>query len=116
KSIHPLVAKNAPDFINAVDPTNDNPFQVEFGRNPQIEVEIQRIVVGNKRPGRRSTVGGEKHPGFALDVAAFIKEAANAGNGARALAKDVGLFRMHDEIDVALPVEEAEIGNVVVLF
>src|SRR5262249_28416477 len=59
--------------------------------------------------------GRKQHARVALDKAALVEEAPDTGHDARALAKDVDLFRMHDEVEVALPVEETEIGDVVAL-
>ena len=50
-----LVAEVLAELVDAVDAADDEALEVELGRDPQVEVAVERVVVGGERaaPGRR---------------------------------------------------------------
>src|SRR3984893_19140040 len=45
----PLVAKVAIDFVDALQTSHQKALQIQFGRNPEIQVYVERVVMRNKR-------------------------------------------------------------------
>ena len=46
---HALVAEDAADLEHALHATDDEPLEVQFERDAQVQVEIERVVVGDER-------------------------------------------------------------------
>ena len=55
----PLVAEVAADLEDALEAADHQPLQVQLGRDAQVEVEVERVVVGDERSrgARRRTIG-----------------------------------------------------------
>ena len=53
-----FVAEDPPDLIDAVEAADDQPLEVEFQRDPQVQFDIQRVVVGQERACRRAAGDG----------------------------------------------------------
>ena len=64
--IHALVTEVAVDLKDAFHATNHAPLEVQLGGDAQVEIDIQGVGMGDKRPGRRTTVQGLQHGGFHL--------------------------------------------------
>ena len=56
RAVHALVAVVAPDFVHAFETANDQALQIQFRRHAQEQVQVQRVGVGDERPGRRAAV------------------------------------------------------------
>ena len=54
-SIHSFITEDTSNFINALHSTNNQAFQVKFGRNPKYHVNVLGIMVSDKRTRRCST-------------------------------------------------------------
>ena len=48
-----LVAEVLAELVHALEAADDQPLEVELGRDPQVELAVQRVVVGRERPGQR---------------------------------------------------------------
>ncbi|OQA02059.1 MAG: hypothetical protein BWY71_00165 [Planctomycetes bacterium ADurb.Bin412] len=62
----PLVAEIPVHLEYFFHPADQEPFQIEFGCDPQIQIHIQRVMMGNERLGSRSAGNGLHHGGFHL--------------------------------------------------
>ncbi len=51
-TVHPLIPEIFGKLIHPVKPANNKPFQVQFVSDPQVERDVQRIVMRDK--GTRS--------------------------------------------------------------
>ena len=47
-----LVAEHPADLEDALEAADDEPLQVQLGRDPQVKVGVERVVVGDERPRR----------------------------------------------------------------
>ena len=112
RAVHALVAEEAANLVDAIDATDDQALEVELGGDAQEQIDVERVVVRLERPRRGAAVGRQEHARLALDVAALVEEAADARDDLRALAEHLDLLGMHDEVEVALAVEEAHVGDV----
>ena len=75
--VHALVAEDAADLIHTLDTAHDEALEVELGGDAQIHIDIQRIVVGYKRSGRRAAGNGVENGRLDLHIAASVKEGAH---------------------------------------
>ena len=62
-----LVAEVLAELVDAVDAADDAALQVELGRDPQVEVAVEGVVVGGERPRQRAAVERLEHRGLDLD-------------------------------------------------
>ena len=61
-----FIAKISIDFKHPLEPAHDQSFEVEFRRDAQVEVPIERVVVRHERAGRGSPGNGLHHLAFPL--------------------------------------------------
>ena len=61
-----FIAEATIDLINPVQATDDQAFQIQLRCNTQVHLQIQRIVMGYKRPGGRTAWYRVHHGGFNL--------------------------------------------------
>ena len=104
----PLVPEVAVDLIHAIQPADDQPLQIKFGRDAGVEIDVERIVMRLERLGRRARCQRRQHRRFNFDVPVLVEKAANQENFAH--------FRIHHQIDVALAVAQFDVGEAVPLF
>src|SRR3989338_731966 len=106
---NPFVAKVAVELKDALDAPNQEAFEKEFRRHPQVEIQIQRVVVGDKRPGRRASGDGLHHRRLHLQKIPLLKKAPNETNNPRAPFKHLSDLLIDHEIDIPLPVAGLDI-------
>ena len=58
----PLVAVDPADLEDPLHAADQQPLEVQLGGDPQEQVEVERVVVGDERPGRRAP-GDRLHRG-----------------------------------------------------
>ena len=69
-AVDALVAEVAVDLEDLLQAADQQPLQVEFGRDAQVEVHVQRVVVRLKGPGGRPAGDRLHHGRLHLDEAA----------------------------------------------
>ena len=75
-----LVAEHAGDLEHPVEAADDQPLQVELGRDAQVEVHVERVVVRDERPGGGAAGDRVQHRRLDLDVAAVDEVLAHRGD------------------------------------
>src|SRR6185503_18841445 len=97
------------DFKHAWKTAHDQPLQIEFGRDAEIEIDTERIMVRDK--GFRGRTSGNRmhHRGFDFKEASFDQERANAGDDSAAGGKDAMYLRIGDQVDIALSIAGLDI-------
>ena len=113
--IHALVAEDAADLEDAVVAADDEPFQIELERDAQVEVHVERVVVGAE--GSRGRPPGQRLEDGCLDLdeAATLEEGPRFLHHPAAAQEDVHHLGIGDQIQVALPVAEFLVLQSVVL-
>ena len=106
-----LIAKVAIDLIDAVQTADRQPLQVEFRRNAQVEIEVERVVVGSKWARHGAASDGLHHRRFHFDVAASVEVSADGLNNAAALDENFAHLRIDEQIEIALAVAQLNIGQ-----
>ena len=104
-----LVAKHTPDLVDALEPTDKQPLQVELERDAQIQISIECVVVSQKRSGVTTTRDLLKHGRLHLQEPPLVVEMPDGGDDPGARAKDLAHARVCDQVDVALPVPDLDV-------
>ena len=65
-----FIAEVAIDLVDAIEAAYDQPFQIQFRRNPEEEVHVERIVMGYKWTRRRAAGNRVHHRRLDFDVTA----------------------------------------------
>ncbi len=106
--VHALVAEDTADLVDVLETADDQTLEVQLGRNTQVHVDVQRIVMGDERTCCRTARDGVEARGLNLHKAAAIHKAADLTHDCRALLEGVTYLRVDDEVNVTLTV--AHIG------
>ena len=109
----PLVAEVAADLVDAVEAADHQPLQVQLGRDPHVEVEVERVVVGLERLRRRAADDPVQHRRLHLEEAARVEEAADAAHDRAPLAEHLAHLGVDHQVDVALAVADLRVRQAV---
>ena len=89
----PSLRKLRPISYTRSMPPTMQPLEVELGGDAQVEVAVQRVVMGDER-ARRGAAGERLQDGrLDLDEAALVQEAAHGGDDPGALDEDFARAR-----------------------
>ena len=113
--VHALVAEDAPDLVYAVHAAHDQPLERKLGGNAHIHINIERIVVRDKRARGSAAGDGVEHRRFDLDIAHIIQIIPQMLDELRAddeVALDLGV---HDQVDITLTIAGLLVGQAVEL-
>jgi len=111
-----VVAKIAVDLEYFLQSAYDQLLQVQLGRDAQVELGVERIVVGDKRPRRRASGDGMHHRRLHLEIAAGDEEFAHRLDDPGPRDEHPPSFGTGDQVDVALPVFLLLVGEAVEFF
>ncbi len=70
-----LVAEHAGDLEHLLEAADGQPLQVQLGRDAQVQVEVEGVVVGDERPGVAPPGNRVEHRRLDLDEAAVLEPA-----------------------------------------
>ena len=79
-----LVAEVLAELVDAVDAADDEALEVELGRDPQVEVAVEGVVVGGEGPRQGAAVERLQDRRLDLDEAVLVEPAADLGDRAGA--------------------------------
>ena len=65
----PFVAIDAAEFVDPLHAADEQPLQMQFQRDPQIQLHIERVVMRHERPGRGAAGDRVQRRAFDLDEA-----------------------------------------------
>ena len=101
---HAFVAEAAVDFKHTFQTADHQAFQIQLGRNAQVERDVQGVVVGHER-FRRCTAGNRvHHRGFDFQIMLVHHEIAHGLDDLAAFDEGIARFFVGNQIDVALTV------------
>ena len=106
--VHALVAEDAADLVDLLEPADDQALEIELQRDPELHVRVQSVVVSVERTGCRSAGIVYQHRRFDLHEAPVIQEGANLVEDPGALDKGLAHVVVHDQIHIPLAI--AKIG------
>src|SRR3546814_12973698 len=99
-----LVPEHPPDLEHPLEAADREALQVELGRDPQEEVEIERVVVGGERAGQRATGDRVQRRRLDLEEPAIFEPATGEAQDEAALEDRLAALRVGPPVDIALPV------------
>ena len=85
-----LVAEVLADLEDAIESSHQQPLEIQLGRDAQVEVGVERVVVGHERAGQGPTGQGLQNGGLHLDEPLRLQIAAHGRDqlaASRAAAK-----------------------------
>ena len=111
----PLVPEIAVDLVHALEAADDEPLEVQLGRDAQVHVLAERVVVRHERPRDRAARDRLHHRRLDLEEAEGVEEVAQEPHHARARAERLARGLVDDQVDVALPVARLGVREAVPL-
>ena len=91
----PLVAEHPGDLEDLLEAADHQPLEVQLGGDPQVQVDVEGVVVGDERPGRGPARDGVEDRRLHLDEAPVLQPAADParspGCAASSVARDPSL-------------------------
>ncbi len=113
--INTFVAEVAADFKHAVKTADDQTLQIKFRCNAQVQIHVQRIVMGNERFGVGAAHNRMQHRGFHLQKTVLLKPAADSRGYLATLLIDFLAVLIHNKVNIALTITGIDIGQAVEL-
>ena len=104
----PLVAEVAVEFVDPLPAPDQDPLQVELGGDPQVEIDVEGVVVGDEGPGRRPAHRRLHHRRLHLQETPVVEEPPDRPDRLEADPEGLPRFRRDDQIEVTLA--EADLG------
>ncbi len=109
-NIHTLVSEVSADLIHSFHAAHDQPFQIKFRCDAQVHIQIQRIVMRDKRPCRRAAGDRIEHRGFHLNESVAVQIIPDGSDDLGAFDEGILNAGIHDHIQIAFSVSCIRIG------
>ena len=106
-----LVAEVAVDLVDPLEAADHEALQVQLGRDPQVHLLVERVVVRDERPRGRAARYRLHHRRLDLEEVEGIERIPEVGDDARARAEHLARGLVHDEVDVALAIARLGVGQ-----
>ena len=110
-----FVAEVAVDFVDALEAADDQALEVELGRDAQVEVDVERVVMRDEGARRGAAVERLHHGRLDFDEAAFLELPAQGRDDAGARDENVAHFGIGDQVEIALAVAGLDVLEAVPL-
>ena len=111
----PLVPEVTVDLEHPFDAADDQPLEVQLGRDPQVELEVEGVVMGDEGPGQRAAGDRLHHRRLDFEEAACRQELAHRRDGPAARLEDAADFGIHRQVEIALAVARLDVAQAVPL-
>ncbi|CAH0228909.1 hypothetical protein SRABI106_02135 [Rahnella aquatilis] len=92
------------DFEHAIEATDNQTLQVQFRRDTQVHIDIERIVVSDERTRRRTARDHLHHRGFDFHEAVFHHKAADTRHDLRTDFEGLTGIFVSDQVEITLTV------------
>ena len=96
-------------------PADRQPLQIQLGGDPQEQLHVERIVVRLERPRQRAAGNRLHHRRLDFEIPARRHERADRGDHAASRLEDPARIRIDDEVEIALPIADLDVGQAVPL-
>src|SRR5205085_8559652 len=110
---HALVAEVLPQLVDPLEAADDQALEVELGRDPQVVVGVERVVVRDERLREAAAVARLEDRRLDLEEALAVEVAADRGHDARAELELGARLLVHQQVEVAAPVALLDVGQAV---
>ena len=110
-----LVAEVLAELVDALEAADDRALEVELGRDPQVEVAVERVVVGHERAAPRAAVDRLEDRRLDLDEAVVVERAPHGGDDPRPRDEQLARLLVGDQVELAPAEARLDVGQPVVL-
>src|SRR5579863_600281 len=110
-----FVAEIPVDFVHAVKSARHKSFQVEFGRDAQVKIHVEGVVMGNEGPRRSPAEDRMHHRRLDLDIAAFVEKPPKLPDDLGATHENLTRALVGDQVEIAPPVAHLDVDQAVPL-
>ena len=111
--INTFVAEVAADFKHTVKTADDQTLQIKLRSNAQIQIHVQRIVMGNERFGVGAAHNRMKHRCFYLQKTVLLEPTADSRGYLATFPIDFLAVLVHNKVNIALTITGIDIGQAV---
>ena len=108
-----LVAEVLADLVDALEAADDQPLEVELGRDAQVQLLVELVVVGGEGSCEGSAVTRLQDRRLDLHEAVRVEVAADGGDDARAQEEVARATLVHQQVEVAAPIARLGVGEAV---
>ena len=109
----PLVPEVLAELVDLLQAADDQPLQVELGRDPQVVVGVERVVVRHERLRERAPVAGLEDRRLDLEEPVRVELGTDgADDPCPELEVGAGLL-VDEQVEIALPVARLGVGDAV---
>ena len=111
-----LISEVSVDLVDPFESADQKPLEVQFGRDAEIQVHVQRVVMGPERPCRCAARNGLHHRRLDFEITPRIQKIADGLHDPGTQDKDLLDVGIDDQIDISLTVAEFHIGKAMPFF
>ena len=113
EGVDSLVPEIPVDLEDPFHAAGDQPLQVEFRGDPQKEIHPQGVVKGLEGAGDGAAGPGLHHRRFHFEKVPLFHETADQADDFASLLKNLADLRVHDQVEMALPVADLHVRQAV---
>jgi hypothetical protein len=110
-----LVAEVLADLVDALEAAHDQALQVQLVGDPEVEVAVERVVVGHERPRQRPAVERLQNRRLDLEEAALVEPVPDRPHDLRAQDEQLAGLVVGDQVELAVAVARLDVLEPVVL-
>src|SRR5262249_31934983 len=103
------------DLEHLVEAADNEALQMQFRRDAEIEINVERVVVRDERLCRGAARNGVQHRRLDLEISQIEQRAPHRRDDEAAAAEDLAALRAHDEVEIALAIARLDIDETVEL-
>ena len=108
-----LVSEVLADLVHALEPPDDQPLQIELGRDSQIKVDIQLVVMRDERLREGAAVPRLQDRSLHLHEAVLVEPAADGRDHLAPEQEVVSGLLVDQQVEVALPIPRLRVHQAV---
>ncbi len=112
----PFIPEIAVDLVDAFDASHYQALQIQFRRDPQIQIDVERVVMRDKRTRHRAAIERLHHRSLYFEKSSFIQLPPQRPYDVRSCNEDFANFRICDQVEIALPVTRLDIFETMPFF
>ena len=109
RPVHPLVPEDAREFIDAIEPADEQLLERKLERDPEEERHVERVVVRHERTRHRPAIDRLEHRRLHLEESARIERLPERPDHVRARLEDASCLRIEHQVQVATTVPLARV-------
>ena len=111
--VHSLIAEILRELIYSVVSSDNQPLEIQFVGNTEVERNVERVVMGDERPCCRASRDGLENRSLDLEAARIVEILAHGCHNLCSLHEHVLHLRVHNEVHISLPVAEFRVAECV---